>query len=93
MSSHDQPRPYRVRLMEGTRPALEGREYLLVLDLTPGQGLTEAAARLDTLLVDLCREDRITGEKVRRYHLDVVEQDSGDRFLWPASWLEGGQGR
>ena len=91
--SQEQPRAYRVRLMEGTRAALEGHEYLLVLDLTPGDGLTEAAARLDTLLVDLCREDRITGEKIRRYHLDVAEADGNDRFLWPASWLEGGPGR
>jgi hypothetical protein len=81
---HERPRLYRVCLFDGTRQVLGGHEQVLVLDLTPGDGLREAAARLDALLAHLRREAHASGEPTGRYHLSVADLTGTARFRWPA---------
>jgi cell division septation protein DedD len=80
---HERPRLYRVCLFDGTRQVLGGHEQVLVLDLTPGDGLREAAARLDALLAHLRQEAQASGEPTGRFHLSVADLTGTARFRWP----------
>jgi hypothetical protein len=78
-------RRYRIRVYNDGSEVLSDREYVAVLDLTPGASLREAEAKLDELARSLARADGARPDRVFRYYLAVHELDT-DEFLfhWPA---------
>lgn len=82
-------RLYRVRVFCDGAEVLSGREYVEVLDLTPGATLREAQARLDELARTLARADGAKPQHLPRYYLTVSDRDTGEPlFSWPAKETE-----
>jgi hypothetical protein len=77
-------RQYRVRVYDDGCEVLSGREYVAVLDLTPGASLREAEAKLDELALTLARADRARPKDLHRYYLAVHDWETGAfLFHWP----------
>lgn len=78
-------RQYRVRVFDDGSEVLSGREYLTVLDLTPGATLREAEVKLDELARSLARADGARADRVSRYYLAIHDWETGQLlFHWPA---------
>jgi hypothetical protein len=78
-------RRYRVRVYNDGSEVLSDREYVAVLDLTPGASLREAEAKLDELARSPWPGRTAPADRVFRYYLAVHDRDT-DEFLfhWPA---------
>lgn len=89
MEPKPQPRKYRLRIYREYEEVLTTREYLAVLDFSNGPQLRATEGVLDAYLQTLAYAAGARGDKVRDYHLDVVEWDDNSRVVccWPAkSW-------
>jgi hypothetical protein len=78
-------RQYRVRVFNDGSEVLSDREYVAVLDLTPGATLREAQAQLDELVRSLARADGARPAHLYRYYLAVHDRETDQLvFHWPA---------
>jgi hypothetical protein len=84
-----QPRRYRIRVYDDGAEVLTDREYVAVLDLTPGAGLRQTEAKLDDLAQTLARADGARGDRVGRYYLAVHDRETDEfEFHWPAKTID-----
>lgn len=76
---------YRIRLYDDGSEVHTDREYAQVFDLQSPDGLREAEARLNELVLSLAQADGARGDRVSSYYLAVEDWESGTREMdWPA---------
>jgi hypothetical protein len=85
-----QPRTYRIRLYRDDYERLSTRQYVAVLDFSPGPGLRATEGQLDGLAQALTYADGSRGPRTLTYYLAVHDAVSGDlQCHWPAkTWVE-----
>lgn len=85
-----QPRTYRIRIFDKHREVLDNRQYLAVLDFSPGPGLRATEGQLDAHIQSLAYAAGARGPKTLDFHLVVQDWQTGKTYCnWPAkTWVE-----
>jgi hypothetical protein len=87
-----QPHTYRIRLYRGdaSYERLSNKEYVAVLDFSPGPMLRATEGQLDALILALPYAEGVRGRETLQYFLGVHDPVTNElQCHWPAkTWLE-----